>query len=249
MAGEEKKVLTWDSPVMTATILTAPKAPTTASCHEEWQELMAEFRVSEPEASNEELMAFLRNIIAVKNKKVRRPSVLPGDTQKIKVGSKTNGQKQSTIYVTINSVLEDGGYWPYEVFFNCSDTRLAGWLAALAKTTSAFMKITKDFHQDPLFIAKNLESIQGEGYFDSDSGLYINSIQAHLGLAIRWNIERGRKMIEAAKSDDATVALPKQRDKAFESYYDVCPECGQNTLLISGGCRECENCGHSGGCG
>ena len=246
----EDKVIELSSDVVSAVIVPDSKTEQQSVGVEGFLEsLLENFRKNEPSASMQELLDFFHNIVEVKNGSKKRMTTLPGFTRKIKV-NKPNGEKTS-VYITINHVYENNKFWPFEIFFNCSDTRLAGWLAALGKIISALMKSMKEMRADADFIADNLSSIESDSYFDTESKTWVSSIQAHIGLAIRQNNQELKKL-EAELSNSATVAAvaaTKQKEKSYEQFYDVCPACHEKKLVVSGGCKNCENCDYSGGCG
>lgn len=248
MSSEDKKTpVVFNSEIVSATIVSENQPQLTVEAA--MQDILEEFKKNEPAADMQELLNFLSNIVQVKNGSKKRLNVLPGFTRKIKV-LRPNNRKVS-IYITINHVYENEKFWPFEIFFNCSDTRLAGWLAALGKIVSALMKSMKEMRADADFIADNLSSIESDSYFDGESKTWVSSIQAHIGLVIRQNNQTLKALEREIKEANniAAIVATRQKEKSYDMFYDVCPACGQKKLVVSGGCKNCENCDYTGGCG
>ena len=66
---------------------------------------------------------------------IKRDSELEGKTYKIKIPSSENA-----VYVTVNRIMVDGVYHPYECFINCKDSSHAMWITAITRLISATMR-------------------------------------------------------------------------------------------------------------
>lgn len=153
-----------------------------------------------------------------------RPPSLQGETYR-------QTTPAGTLYVTINHT-EDG---PFEVFLNIGKAgselmaqaeamgRLISYILRMPSSQTAWQKIGTVVGQ-----LKNIGS--GRSY-----GFGPNRISS-MADAIARTLEKSM----GTHTDDIAEGLPE--DSPISG--DLCPECGQATLVRMEGCRTCMNCGH-----
>jgi len=164
-----------------------------------------------------------------------REAVLEGKTYKIKWPDMAHA-----LYITVNDVVdEDGSRRPFEVFINTNNAAEQAWITALTRMISAVFRRGGDVS----FVAQELQQVfdpTGGAFFE---GSYCNSLIAAIG----------KKLFEHMRTIgyiDAPVApgLAKNVQKAASEAAPKgkpCPNCGESTLVKSGGCDLCTSCGFS----
>lgn len=163
---------------------------------------------------------------------MKRPNNLTGTTYRLKWDTKS-------FYVTINDYLgNDGKVIPFEVFINSSEMTSLQWTVALTRMISAIYRRGGDV----AFVGEELKRISDPsgGYWVDKK--YVPSFVALLGQTIVNHLQ-GIKDNEML----AQIMDPELSDRLLEEgdYTEQCPECSNYTMVVSGGCNTCTNCGHS----
>lgn len=175
----------------------------------------------------------------------RRPDTLSGYTRRLRT-------PLGTAYVTINA----NGHGPFEVFLNVgkagSDT------AAVSEAIGRLVSLVLRLHS-PLSPTERLaevsDQLQGIGGrralgFGAQRVL---SLPDGLAKVLRTYLDEGNSPSDSDNGQEDSVELflsaPSQPSSPQHSGSsgpgDLCPECGQATLINEEGCRHCTSCGHS----
>ena len=144
-----------------------------------------------------------------------RPMELDGKTYKIKDNS------SKSTYVTINAIEDNGAKKPWEIFlFSKADHHEL--YAGIGVLLSLIMQHT-DVLPDALEKLKEIRS--DSGYLTKSFG-YVSSKTEHIALLVEKFVEdiNGRKTKKAAF---------------------LCKECGEYSVIKTGGCAVCQSCGAS----
>jgi len=162
-------------------------------------------------------------------KRKPRPAMLPGVTHRVHT-------PLGTAYITVN---ENGEGEPFEVFANVgkagSDT--AAVAEALGRLISLALRLPS-----PLSPRERLEEVvqQLEGIGGGRSLGFgpnrIRSLPDALAQVLRKHLER-----PSTESGEMLAQLPLP----IRQTGDLCPECGQATLIYDEGCQKCYSCGYS----
>lgn len=113
-------------------------------------------------------------------KLIDRPPVLEGVTYKIKCPDSEHGY-----YITINNILVDGCYRPFELFINTMNVEHYAWTVALTRMISAVFRRGGDVS----FVADELKAVfDPNGGFWSE-GHYVPSLLAYIGKVIQQHME------------------------------------------------------------
>lgn len=120
------------------------------------------------------------------------------------------------IYVTINDV--DGK--PFEIFINTKDVTHHQWISALTRMMSAVFRRA----DDATFVYEELKAIFDPNGGHWKEGVYYPSLIAEIGAIIEKHM--------GCDKDPSTTQGAQ------------CPQCGQMTLRVTGGCATCD-CGYS----
>lgn len=161
---------------------------------------------------------------------VARGYKLQGSTYKIKT-------PQGTAYVTINK--DDFGQ-PLEVFVNVgkAGTDMSALSEALGRLLSGWLRASEDRKLTTKDIVVQLVGIGGAtsvGYgknrVSSLPDAVAKLIAEEFGITVRAN---GSNIID--QEEDAV---------SYFAQADLCPECGNSSLVIEEGCAKCYSCGYS----
>jgi hypothetical protein len=109
-----------------------------------------------------------------------RPEELVGRTYKFKTPDSDHA-----IYVTINDMMIDGQWHPYEIFINSKNIEQFQWIIGMTRLISAIFRKGGEIK----FIADELKQVFSPtgGYFAKGHG-YIPSVVAHLGIIIEAHL-------------------------------------------------------------
>ncbi len=183
---------------------------------------------------------------------INRPFVVHGSTYKLKT-------PVGTAFITINS--DDAGE-PLEVFINIgkAGSDVSAFAVALGRTISASLRFRSSLSpkERALEIAEQLRDIGGRrsvGFGQSR----IRSLPDAVSLAISTHFGFGRtngyteEKVRLTQNELEMVATQNQAQfpVLFESQIrpgtkvDLCPECGEHSLVFEEGCAKCYSCGHA----
>lgn len=154
-------------------------------------------------------------VTSKQSKKKNREDVLIGKTYKIK-----HPHSEHAFYVTINDLNGK----PFEIFINSKDMGEYQWISALTRITSALFREVDDIR----FLIDEMKQVFDPkgGYWEK--GTYINSLVSAIGNVIE-------KHCSMNKCNDAGLQTVKER----------CKKCNADSVISSGGCKTCTNCGDS----
>lgn len=109
-----------------------------------------------------------------------RPETLVGKTYKFKTP-----ESEHAIYVTINDILIDDKWYPYEMFINCKNIEHFQWIVGMTRLISAIFRKGGEVK----FIAAELQQVFDPkgGFFEKGKG-YIPSVVARLGMIIEEHL-------------------------------------------------------------
>ncbi|NMB69692.1 adenosylcobalamin-dependent ribonucleoside-diphosphate reductase [candidate division WWE3 bacterium] len=176
-----------------------------------------------------------------KNKK-ESPQAME-ETYKHERGYKLSGSTyklqtpQGKAFITVN---KDDQERPVEVFVNVgkAGTDVAALSEALGRLISGWLTVSRDSTRTAKEIVSQLVGIGGaksvgfgKNRVSSIPDAVAKVIAEDLGIEVRTN---GSNHIEEEKKEITVF-----------SYTDMCPECGNSTLVQEEGCMKCYNCGYS----
>jgi len=183
---------------------------------------------------------------------INRPFVVHGSTYKLKT-------PVGTAFITINS--DDAGE-PLEVFINIgkAGSDVSAFAVALGRTISASLRFRSSLSpkERALEIAEQLRDIGGRrsvGFGHSR----IRSLPDAVSLAISTHFGFGRingyteEKVRLTQNELELVATQNQAQFSVlhksqtppDTKVDLCPECGEHSLVFEEGCAKCYSCGHA----
>jgi ribonucleoside-diphosphate reductase alpha chain len=175
----------------------------------------------------------------LKENKKPRPRALKGYTYSIET-------PLGKAFVTIN---ENGGGQPFEVFINTAKagSETAAHSEAIGRLISYNLRILSPVEpRDRLRII--LEQLSGIGGGRS-LGFGINRVRSlpdGISKALDEYLYQEKELPEVPSPSLVSTPLPLTSEKpAFHPIGELCPECGEATLINEEGCRKCYTCGHS----
>lgn len=186
------------------------------------------------------------NLLEVSDKKIeiengravlKRPYKLSGSTYSVQT-------PQGKAFITINKTLEGR---PFEVFINVgkAGTDVAALAEALGRLVSGWLRVPSSSGETVSEIISQLYGIGGsrsvgfgKNKVSSIPGAVAKVLAEELGYALPKN---GNHEENNGYENDSSDNI---RSNAF-SNTDMCPECGNYTLVLEEGCAKCYNCGFS----
>jgi len=184
---------------------------------------------------------------------VTRPFVVRGATYKLKT-------PVGTAFITIN---DDEAGEPIEMFINIgkAGSDVSAFAVALGRTISAALRFRSTLapKERALEIADQLSGIGGRrsvGYGQNRVRSLPDAISLalnkHFGLnenGVYTNGHAKTKEIAEPKTEmvfaQAQSNSPLQNEVSTGGKIDLCPECGEHSLVFEEGCAKCYACGHS----
>ncbi|OGC77498.1 ribonucleoside-diphosphate reductase, adenosylcobalamin-dependent [candidate division WWE3 bacterium RIFOXYD1_FULL_39_9] len=155
---------------------------------------------------------------------------LSGSTYKVQT-------PQGKAFITIN---KDEDSRPVEVFVNVgkAGTDVAALSEALGRLMSGWLTVSRDPDMTAKEIVSQLVGIGGAksvGFGKNRIGSIPDAVAKVLAEDIGVEI----------RTNGANVVEEKKPEVTVFSYTDMCPECGNSTLVQEEGCSKCYNCGYS----
>lgn len=168
---------------------------------------------------------------------MKRPSILPGQTYKIKFGD-----DEHAIYVTLTDLVEGGSRRPFEIFINSKNMEHFAWTVALTRMISAVFRRPHDSR----FVVEELKAVfdpKGGAWME---GKYVPSVLAAIGGVI----ENHMKSIGYMEGDASLAEVLDDEIPTFETTRETpkgasCQKCSSFNLKHENGCLQCLDCGHS----
>ena len=175
----------------------------------------------------------------LKESKKPRPRALRGYTYSIET-------PLGKAFVTIN---ENGGGQPFEVFINTAKagSETAAHSEAIGRLISYNLRILSPIEpRERLRII--LDQLAGIGGGRS-LGFGINRVRSlpdGISKALDEYLYQEKEQSEVLRPSVVNTPLPLSTEKSgFHPIGELCPECGEATLINEEGCRKCYTCGHS----
>lgn len=172
-----------------------------------------------------------KKIKPIRREKVERPAILEGKTVKVNT---PNGK----IYVTVNS-LEGNLNKPLEVFVNVgkAGTAITALAEAMGRLMSLILRLNSD-ESGRYRILQIIDEIEGIGTNQSIGYGEQKVLSLPDGIAKALNIILKQKKI--------VNHLNHIQDGDMNNKgYDICPTCGNFSLVRDSGCKSCVVCGYS----
>jgi ribonucleoside-diphosphate reductase alpha chain len=195
---------------------------------------------------------------------VNRPFVVQGATYKLKT-------PVGTAFITINH--DDAGE-PLEMFINVgkAGSDVSAFAVALGRTISAALRFRSSLSAKDraLEIADQLKDIGGRrsvGFGQSRIRSLPDAISVALSTHFGFNLngngvhanghvtekvtltENESEQIEAGALEidnpSGQMMMASVQEPQFGAKVDLCPECGEHTLVFEEGCAKCYSCGHA----
>lgn len=159
-----------------------------------------------------------------------RPEVLSGRTYKIKWPN-----VNENYYITINNVADN----PFEVFIQSTSSKYADWTTALSLMISAIMRKGGDISFIPAELSK-VSSAEDSAWVD---GIYYGSLVALIGDTIGKHFADGD--IGASQKRAPGKSANTRITITAHTMGEVCPQCGQPSMIHQEGCDMCMDCDYS----
>lgn len=194
---------------------------------------------------------------------VSRPYVVHGSTYKLKT-------PVGTAFITINS--DDAGE-PLEMFINIgkAGSDVSAFAVALGRTISASLRFrsTLSPRERAMEIAEQLKDIGGRrsvgfgqnrikslpdaisialtSHFGFNGvGYSTNGHSEHkVSLTENESVQISAGVMPAPQMQMTMAANPDDAEGKYGAKVDLCPECGEHSLVFEEGCAKCYTCGHA----
>lgn len=172
-----------------------------------------------------------------KVKPIERPELLSGITSRVPT-------PLGTLWATLNLIDEDK---PFELF--CQISKAGTDIAAFTEAIARLISLSLRSGVDPCEIVHQLRGIGGSGQvgFGPNRVLSVPDAIGRLLEQITADGVRGT-LVNRSSSKESQSQLPfcDENESANSSTrYDLCPVCGNYSLVYSSGCCECRLCGYS----
>jgi ribonucleoside-diphosphate reductase alpha chain len=174
-----------------------------------------------------------------------RPRLLPGSTFRVET-------PLGKAFITVN---ENGGGHPFEVFINTAKagSETAAVSEAIGRLISYVLRLASPIapRERLMEVVRQLSGIGG-GRSLGFGPNRVRSLPDGVGQVLNEYID-GRKTHQVTESDpqiDSTPEYDSQSNFKAQSAVpgkmgDLCPECGEATMVNEEGCRKCYTCGYS----
>lgn len=180
---------------------------------------------------------------------INRPFVVHGSTYKMKT-------PVGTAFITIN---EDDAGEPIEIFINIgkAGSDVTAFAVALGRTISTAFRFRSDLtpKERAKEIADQLSGIGGRrsvGFGANRVRSLPDAVAMALNTHFAFYTNGHSKEItteDFAVASDVQIEQPmlfaEQPKEATGAKVDLCPECGEHSLVFEEGCAKCYSCGHS----
>jgi ribonucleoside-diphosphate reductase alpha chain len=175
-----------------------------------------------------------------------RPKLLPGSTFQIET-------PLGKAFITIN---ENGGKQPFEVFINTAKagSETAAVSEAIGRLISYILRLASAItpRERLVEVVRQLSGIGG-GRSLGFGPNRVRSLPDGVGQVLNEYLE-GRKNHQTTEPNAAAEPMAAERKEEFTEPEpvaptmkkgDLCPECGEATMVNEEGCRKCYTCGYS----
>ncbi|MEK7595510.1 MAG: adenosylcobalamin-dependent ribonucleoside-diphosphate reductase [Patescibacteria group bacterium] len=159
-----------------------------------------------------------------------RPERLAGVTYKIKT-------PQGTAYI---NVTKDKDNNPFEVFLTVgkAGSDVSGLSEALGRLISGWLRSSRNSSETIKEIISQLVGIGGS----SSVGFGVNRVSSVPDAAAKIF---AKEFDITIKQNGSNVIEPMKKEISVFSHADMCPDCGNSTLVLEEGCAKCYTCGFS----
>jgi len=164
---------------------------------------------------------------------LERPTLLHGSTYKV-------ATPQGNAYVTINRDSDDN---PFEVFLGVgkAGTDVAGLAEALGRALSGWLQASVNSQATVKAMIKQLGGIGGS----RSVGFGQNRIASLADAVARVLAEDSELSLPTEVAPEKLEAEEVNVEQKAFSQADMCPDCGNSSLIKEEGCAKCYNCGYS----
>lgn len=174
---------------------------------------------------------------------IKRPDELFGKTYKLK-----SPLAESAIYITINNIVINEKFYPFEIFINTKSLQNQQWIITLTRLISAIFRQHATYNNDITFMIKEMKSV-----FDPSGGyLKKNKKIPSLVAEIADIIENHLISIGCIEDNSKELIMPEEElnkkinsNSISLSNAIECPECSNISFVKIDGCMTCLVCGHS----
>ncbi len=169
-----------------------------------------------------------------------RPRRLDGHTYRV-------GTPLGTTYVTINENGQGRGQ-PFELFMQTS--KAGSETAAISEAIGRLISLNLRM-SSPIKPRERLKEIirQLEGIGGSQSigfgAARVRSLPDGVAQVLQEYIDETEDRLPYDEQARAELSTPAHKQLPLKPIGDLCPECGEATLVREEGCRKCYNCGYS----
>jgi len=172
-----------------------------------------------------------------KVKPIERPELLSGITSRV-------ATPLGTLWATLN-LIADGK--PFELF--CQISKAGTDITAFTEAIARLISLSLRSGVDPCEIIHQLRGIGGSGQVGFGPNRVL-SVPDAIGRLLEQITERGlnENLIRCSNITESQSTLPFHDDNDSvnnSTRYDLCPTCGNYSLVYSSGCCECRLCGYS----
>jgi hypothetical protein len=190
------------------------------------------------EPIQEQPISMLKSIM---HEGIKRDDELYGKTYKIKIAS-----LEHAVYVTVNRMMVDDVYYPYEVFINSKNVEHLQYITAITRLISSVMRKGGNVR----FIAEELMQV-----FDANGGhwtkkgangekpRFMPSLVAEIGLCLSKHFDyidylnnAEKQPIEPIKED---LIQTDEEEPQYPPSAQICPSCKQKSAMLLDGCLTC----------
>ncbi|MCC7451477.1 MAG: adenosylcobalamin-dependent ribonucleoside-diphosphate reductase [Anaerolineae bacterium] len=169
-----------------------------------------------------------------------RPRRLEGRTYRV-------GTPVGRTYVTINANGE-GADQPFELFIHTS--KAGSELAAISEAIGRLISLVLRVHS-PITprerlkeIVRQLEGIGG-GHSTGFGAERVRSLPDGVAQALQEYLDETSELADEEPRARLTAPTGQMQLPTLKAIGDLCPECGEATLINEEGCRKCHTCGYS----
>ena len=143
---------------------------------------------------------------------------------------------EHAMYVTINSIEQDGVSRPFEIFVNSKNLEHYAWVVALTRMISAVFRRGGEV----AFVAAELKQVFDPRGGQWSNGHYVPSLVAAIGDILE------RHMVETGFLTPVEKPAGKTPVQTTATMLGpLCPKCSQPGMVREAGCLSCVHCGWS----
>jgi len=183
-------------------------------------------------------------LVEVMHEGIKRNDELDGRTYKIKIAA-----LEHAVYVTVNRMMVDGVYYPYEVFINSKNVEHLQYITAITRLISSVMRKGGNVR----FIADELMQVYDPsgGHWtkkgaNGEKPKFMPSLTAEIGYCLEKHFDYIDMLNSVLEPEKWTALIetkePIQSDEEEPKYppnASICPSCKQKSAMLLDGCLTC----------